>query len=193
MNLLEMIKDNRSYRRFNNSIEISDELMEELVDAARLSQSAANAQPLRYIAVNSKEMCDKIYPHLRWAGRLKDWDGPEENERPTAYMIVLADTEAPKVASPQVDSGLAMQNICLYATSKGVGSCMIGNFLKKEIRPLLDIDERYEMLWIVALGYPVENVVLTDCEEGNVAYYRDGQGNHFVPKYKKEDVLLKKF
>jgi len=192
MNILELVKKNRSYRRFDNSRGLDDAFMKGIIDAARLSQSAANAQPLRYVTVNSSDMCAKIYPHLRWAGRLKDWDGPVESERPAAYVIVLSDTEAPKVASPQVDSGLSMQNMCIQAISNGVGSCMIGNFLKKEIRELLDIDERYEILWIVAFGYPVENVVLEDFS-GELAYYRDDAGNHYVPKYKDTDVILKKF
>jgi len=192
MNILELVKKNRSYRRFDNSKKLDDAFMKDLIDAARLSQSAANAQPLRYVTISSSDMCEKIYPHLRWAGRLKDWDGPVESERPTAYIVVLADTEAPKVASPQVDSGLSMQNMCLHAISQGVGSCMIGNFLKKEIRELLDIDSRYDMLWVVAFGYPVENVVLEDYN-GELGYYRDSDGNHYVPKYTNADIILKDF
>lgn len=192
MNIMELIKKNRSYRRFNHARKLDDGLMAELIDAARLSQSGANAQPLRYVTVTGEEMCAKIYPHLRWAGRLKDWDGPAESERPAAYVAVLADTEAPKTALPQVDSGLAMQNMCLAAISRGVGSCMIGNFIKKEVRELLNISERYDMLWIVAFGYPVENVVLEDFK-GDLAYHRDPAGNHYVPKYSADEVLLGKF
>jgi len=192
MNITELIAKNRSYRRFDNSKRLSDDFISQLIDAGRLSQSGANAQPLRYITINSKEMTDKVYPHLRWAGRLKDWDGPIESERPAAYIVVLSDTTAPKVALPQVDSGLAMQNICLTAINEGVGSCMIGNFIKPEIKSLLHIDERYEPLWIIALGYPVENVILEDVKD-DVAYYRDEKGNHYVPKYKKSDVLLSEY
>ncbi len=187
--MLDLIKRTRSYRRFDNSRKLDVKFMSELIDAARLAQSAANAQPLRYVTVCGEEMCAKIYPELRWAGRLKDWDGPAESERPVAYVAVYADTQAPAVANPVVDSGISMQNMCLYAMEKGVGSCMIGNCMKKEINALLGIGERYNLLWVVAFGYPVENVVLTECT-GDVAYYRDAEGNHFVPKYKSEDVLL---
>ncbi|ADD67302.1 nitroreductase [Denitrovibrio acetiphilus DSM 12809] len=192
MDILQLITKNRSYRRFDNSRKLEDTFLSELVDAARLSQSGANAQPLRYITVNTPDMCEKLYAHLLWAGRLKEWDGPVEEERPTAYVVVLADKQAPKIAMPLVDSGLAMQNMCLYAISKGVGSCMIGNFIKPEIKKLLEIDERYELMWVVALGYPVENVVLETVKD-DVAYHRDAEGNHYVPKYKAEDILLNKF
>ena len=190
--MLELIKKTRSYRRFDNSEKLDDQFLSSLIDAARLAQSAANAQPLRYVTVNNTEMCDKIYPHLRWAGRLKDWDGPVESERPVAYVCVYGDKDAPAAANTVVDSGISMQNMCLYAMEQGVGSCMIGNCIKKEINELLGIDGRYELLWVVAFGYPVENVVLVDCE-GDVAYYRDKAGNHFVPKRKNEDVILGKF
>lgn len=192
MDMMELIKKNRSYRRFDYSRKLDDKFMEELIDAARLSQSGANAQPLRYVTVNGEDMCEKIFPHLRWAGRLKDWDGPEAGERPAAYVVVLADTDAPKTSIPMTDSGLSMQNMCLYAADKGVGSCMIGNFIKKEVRELLSIPERYDMLWVVAFGYPAENVVLTPYK-GDLAYYRDGEGNHYVPKYSADEVLLEKF
>lgn len=192
MDFIELIKKTRSYRRFDNSRKLDDSFVASLVDAARNAQSAANAQPLRYVTVNSADMCAKIYEHLRWAGRLKDWDGPVEAERPVAYVAVYFDGEAPAVASPQVDSGIAMQNMCLYAMSHGVGSCMIGNCMKKEINELLGVAERYSLLYVVAFGYPVENVVLTECD-GNVAYYRDADGNHFVPKYSYKDALLGKF
>lgn len=192
MDFLELIKKTRSYRRFDNSKKLDDAFMTDMVDSARLAQSAANAQPLRYVTINSDEMCEKIYPCLRWAGRLKDWDGPVESERPVAYIAVYADSEAPAVASPQVDSGISMQNMCLAAMAQGVGSCMIGNCVKKDINELLGVNERYSLLYVVAFGYPVENVVLTDCD-GDVAYYRDADGNHFVPKRIHEDVLLGKF
>ena len=109
--MLDLIKKTRSYRRFDKSKKLGNDFMAELVDAARLAQSAANAQPLRYVTINSAEKCAEIYPHLRWAGRLKDWGGPIESERPTAYVAVYSDNEAPAVASPQVHSRIAMQNM----------------------------------------------------------------------------------
>lgn len=190
--MLELIKKTRSYRRFDNLKKISDEIIGEILESARLAQSAANAQPLRYAAVVSDEKCAEIYPHLRWAGRLKDWDGPEAGERPAAYIAVFTDNDAPAAASPIVDSGISMQNMCLYAMSKGIGSCIIGNCMKKEISDILGIEEKYSLLWIVAFGYPVENVILTE-SEGDIAYYRDAEKNHYVPKRKISDIILKKF
>jgi len=187
--MLELIKKNRSYRRFDNSKKIGDDTIMELIECARLSQSATNAQPLRYLAINDDAGCEKVFPHLKWAGMLKDWDGPVEAERPVSYILVMSDSEAVRVNFAQVDSGLAMQNICLSAINKGIGSCMIGSFNKKRIGEAFDIPDRYEILWGIALGYPVENVVITECD-GDVSYYRDEEGNHYVPKIPLKDVII---
>ena len=80
--LKELVKKCRTYRRFYQEVPISMEELTDLVDTARLTASASNLQPLRYKLVNEPELCAQIFPHLRWAGALKDWDGPEEGGLP---------------------------------------------------------------------------------------------------------------
>ncbi|UCC90096.1 MAG: nitroreductase family protein, partial [Anaerolineales bacterium] len=91
---MRMIRDlilrNRTRRRFHPEVAIRVESLRELVDLARLSPSAANLQPLRYILSCDPQKNALIFPHLGWAGYLKDWPGPEEGERPSAYIIILA-------------------------------------------------------------------------------------------------------
>jgi len=73
---LEMIRDlilrNRSYRRFYKEVDIKLETLRELVDLARLSPSARNAQPLKYILSCEHQRNSLIFPHLAWAGYLTD-------------------------------------------------------------------------------------------------------------------------
>jgi hypothetical protein len=61
------------------------------VNLARLSASAANLQPLRYILSNDPHKNELIFSCLAWAAYLKDWPGPPEGERPSAYIIMLGD------------------------------------------------------------------------------------------------------
>jgi hypothetical protein len=61
---------------------------------------------------------------LKWAGYLKDWAGPEEGERPAAYIVVLGDTSLTK--NYWWDHGLASQSILLAAVEQGYGGCMFG-------------------------------------------------------------------
>lgn len=184
-----LIEKNRSYRRFDFGRKISEHCLVALVDAARVSQSAANLQPLSYITVSTEEMVMKVHRHMRWAGYLPDWNGPVDEERPVAYIIVLGNTEVKQIYR-EVDAGLAMQNMCICAAAEGIGSCMIGNLDKNMLVELLEIPEQYEIIYAVAFGFPVEQVQMVPFA-GDVKYYRDANQMHFVPKRLLKDVLIK--
>ncbi|MCK4257061.1 nitroreductase family protein, partial [candidate division WOR-3 bacterium] len=85
----DLIIRNRSFRRFYQGITIELNILKKLINLARLSPSAANLQPLKYIISNDTEKNALIFPHLSWAGYLKDWQGPADDERPSAYIVIL--------------------------------------------------------------------------------------------------------
>lgn len=188
-----MIKDlitrNRSYRRFHQEVAIKHETLRELVDLARLSASAANLQPLRYILSCDQKKNALIFPQLAWARYLKGWPGPGEGERPSAYIIILRDTEATPVFD--CDCGIAAQSILLGATERGLGGCMIASINKKELRKVLDIPSRYEILLVLALGKPRETVVIDSVGPADdIKYWRDSKGIHHVPKRSLDDIIV---
>lgn len=188
-----MIKDlvhrNRSYRRFYQDFTVTLEDLKGLVDLARLSASAANRQPLKYFLSSEAAMNARIFAHLAWAGYLKDWGGPQEGERPAAYIVVLGDTQITQGFG--CDHGIAAQTILLGATEKGLGGCIIASIRKPELRQELQIPEPYEILLVIALGKPKEQVVIeTVGEDGNIKYWRDEQGIHHVPKRTLESILV---
>ena len=185
----ELIKKNRSYRRFYEDFAIERNTLEELVNLARLSASAANRQPLKYILSCEKNKNDLIFPTLAWAGYLKNWPGPIEGERPSAYIVILNDTEITK--NYWCDPGIAAQSILLGATEKGLGGCIFASVKRDELRFALKITERYEILYVLAIGKPKEKVVLeTIGTEVDIKYWRDGQGVHHVPKRALKDIIL---
>ncbi|MDO8684333.1 MAG: nitroreductase family protein [Armatimonadota bacterium] len=185
----DLVRANRSYRRFQQERRIEEETLRELVDLARMSPSAANLQPLKYIISAASEKNALIFPTLAWAGYLKDWPGPEEGEQPSAYIIVLGDTEISKNVG--CDQGIACQSILLGAAEKGIGGCMIGSINRQELRDNLAIPERYEIILVVALGYPKETIELEQANpEGEIRYYRDQSGVHHVPKRSLEEIIL---
>jgi nitroreductase len=115
--LKNLILKNRSYRRFYQEYEIKSETLRELVELARCSASARNLQPLKYILSCDKQQNALIFQSLAWAGYLKDWQGPSEGERPSAYIIIiLGDTEISQSFS--CDHGIAAQIILLGATER---------------------------------------------------------------------------
>jgi nitroreductase len=186
----ELILKNRSYRRFHQDVSIDMETLTELVDLARCSASGANRQPLKYILSCDPEKNGKIFPNLFWAAALKDWPGPAEGERPSAYIIILGDKEISQSAG--VDHGISAQSMLLGAVDKGFGGCMLGAINRDGLRETLQIPERYDILLTIALGKPNETVVLeTVGEDGNTSYWRDSETVHHVPKRSLNEIILK--
>ena len=188
-----MIKDlvlkNRAYRRFYQEVAIERDTLVDLVDVARVSSCGGNIQSLKYVISFTKERNQLIFDNLKWAGYLTDWDGPVEGERPTGYIIILRDNNISKNCF--CDHGIASANILNAAVEKGLGGCIFASINRPEIMKALAIPENNEILLVIALGKPKENVILKELEEdGDIKYYRDAEGNHFVPKRKLEQVLL---
>lgn len=187
--LKDTVRRNRSYRRFHQEVPVSLDTLRELVDLARLSASGMNLQPLKFMLSNTPERNQAIFGTLAWAGYLKDWAGPEEGERPSAYIVVLGDTEIRK--SFGVDPGIAAQSILLGATEQGLGGCIIASIQRNVLHEVLGIDRRYEILLVLALGKPKETVVIDPVgPDGDIKYWRDADGVHHVPKRRLDDILV---
>jgi len=190
MKLKDLVTKNRSYRRFHQDVPLDSGTLEQLVDLARMSASGNNLQPLKYLLSWEPEMNSVIFPHLRWAGYLKEWDGPVEGEKPSAYIIVLGDTDIKP--SFGCDHGIAAQNILLGATEKGFGGCMISSIQRDELRDALKIPTRYEILLAIALGRPKERVELEEIgPDGDIRYWRDEEGTHHVPKRSLGEIIYR--
>jgi len=185
----ELITKNRSYRRFHQEVPVERETLKELVDLGRLSASAANLQPLKYILSNEPERNALIFSCLRWAGYLKDWRGPAEGEKPSAYIIVMGDTKVSK--GFLCDHGVAAQSILLGAVEKGLGGCILAAVQRTKLGKLLKIPDYFEILLVLALGKPKEKVVLeTVGPDGDIKYWRDKDQVHHVPKRKLDDIIV---
>ncbi len=187
--LRDLIIKNRSYRRFYQDVTVERATLRELVDLARLSASGSNLQALKFRLSSDVDENAKIFACLGWAGYLKDWPGPAEGERPSAYIVILGDKEISQ--SFGVNPGIAAQSILLGATEKGLGGCIIGSVDKPKLAQALEISDRYEILLVLALGKPKETVVLeTVGPDGDIKYWRDSQGVHHVPKRPLDEITL---
>ncbi|MHC4745397.1 MAG: nitroreductase family protein [Planctomycetota bacterium] len=187
--LHDLIEKNRTCRRFHEDFGIDRDTLVELVDLARLSATSGNIQPLKYILSWQPEKNALIYPTLTWAGWLEDWPGPSEGERPSAYIVVLVDTELQKTFD--VDVGIAAQSITLGATEKGLGGCIIAMMQRGKLREILNVGDHLEILLVIALGKPKEKVVIEPLgPDGNIKYYRDSDGTHHVPKRSLEEIII---
>lgn len=188
----ELVVKNRSYRGYDESYKVTEDVLKDLVDTARLTGSAANLQPLKYRLVADAENVDKLNGITRWGKMLKDIELPHKGMFPTAYIVICVDTNIVKNAdSANTDIGIVAQTMLLSAVEKGLGGCMIGNYEKAKATEALGLPEHLVPQLIIAIGKPAEEIKLVDVDEtGSTKYYRDENDVHYVPKRKLEDVII---
>jgi len=186
-----LLRKSRSYRRFDEGEKMPLSLLREFVANVRLTPSPANLQPLKFVLVNRESTGKRLFKHLKWAAYLSDWQGPEEGERPTAYIVMLGN----RSMSMHIgwDYGIALQTIMLSATERGFGGCAIAACDKEKIRTMLDIPPEYEIAVVIALGKPIEKVAIDEVVRGDIKYWRDEAGVHHVPKRSVDDLILKEY
>jgi nitroreductase len=189
MNLKELILKSRSYRRFDESYQIDTKTLESFIELARLSPTGANKQPLKFLYFNTPEECSRIFPYIAWAGYLTDWAGPEKGERPSAYILIAGDKSISDLFG--VDHGIAAQSIMLGAAEAGLGGCIIGSIKRTELSSELSLADNFDILLILAIGKPVEKVIIEDIKDSNVKYWRDQNKNHHVPKRSLKELIIK--
>ena len=190
MEFQELVRKNRSYRRFDEAFPLTEDILRQLVDLARTVPCGRNAQVLRYRLVWEKEERERVFPCLGWAKGLPDWPGPAPGERPGGYLIVLCPKEA--AGKRGFDLGIACQTILLGAVDRGLGGCMLTNIKRDELTAALGLDgDVWSVEVAVALGKPKETVKLVSLpESGDTNYYRDEAGVHYVPKRSLDDLIL---
>ena len=191
MSMIELLKSNRSYRRFGDRAVTAYELSL-LIEAASLTASAGNLQQLRFVPIFGED-CDHVFPHLRWAGYLADWNGPCEGERPTGYIVVLCPRASEGKYLVGVDVGIAAQSMLLTAREMGLGGCMFASIDRPALMDALSLDgEAWAVVLVIALGEPREQVRIVPVNDGNIKYYRDAEGVHYVPKRTAEELTVYK-
>lgn len=188
MEFAELVSRCRSYRRFDGRHAIGAETLRSLVALARCTPSAANRQPLRFVLSCEPASNARIFETLAWAAYLKEWPGPAPEERPTAYIVILLDKTIAQGAD--TDVGIVAQTMLLGATDLGLGGCMFGSIKREELASRLKLPEQLSIVLVLALGKPVERVVLEGLPAGgSIRYYRDAQGTHHVPKRALDDLI----
>lgn len=151
-----------------------------MVEAARLSPSSRNMQPIKFHLTNERQLNQEIFPLLAWAGYLKEGATPQEGERPSAYITLLHDKSIAEGYS--CDHGIFSQSILLRAAELGWGGVIIASIKRRELTELLQLPDHLEPILVIALGKPKERVVIEEAVDGDIKYWRDEEGVHHVPK-----------
>lgn len=190
--LRQLVMSDRTVRRFKEDRRVSQDILESLVELVRYCHSGRNAQPLRYVAATDPHLCAEIYPLLKWAGYFKDWDGPEPGERPVAYLIQCLDTTYGKDCL--CDDGLQLEAISLGMKTLGLGGCIIKAFNASLLSDVLGLESRFQPRYVLAIGYPVEEVRIEDMngdEDADFKYFRTPDGVHHVPKRPLSELIIR--
>jgi nitroreductase len=185
----ELVKVNRSCRRFDNTFKLDEKTLRQLIELARNCASAANMQPLKYVICCDEQKNEDIFSCLGWAAYLKDWKGPEKQERPTGYIVITGDRDISN--NFWCDHGIAAQTILLGARSMGLAGCMFAAINIKKLKGFLNIAEQLEVKLVLAIGKPVETIQIDELDEkGDIKYWRDENRVHHVPKRKLDDIII---
>ena len=191
MEFYDLVRQNRSYRGFDERREISWKELTELVDCARMTPSGANRQPLKYDLVHDRGQVAQVLKMTRWAAALPERHLPDPGKGPTAFVILLQETEwARNEAACQRDVGIVAQTLLLAAVEKDLGGLMIGNFDREGLKRIRRYPDHLVPQLVIALGKPAERIILTEVgEDGNTSYFRDAEDVHYVPKRRLQDVI----
>ena len=190
MDIMEMLAARRTYRRFEQKA-VPQDVIDDLIEAVRLSSCGTNRQAVRLVIVNKPEDVARVQPLVKWAAYLPPEQGtPKADEQPTLFVAVVQDTTIP--GDLDTDTGIALANLALAAWAKGVGSCIMGAIDRPAIKTLLGLDkqERLRLHSVVALGYPAHQSHLVPMREGSTPYYLDENRDYCVPKRPMSEILL---
>ncbi len=187
MNFHDLVLKNRSYRRYDESYPVDRALLLEWIDLARHTASARNAQPLKFFVSTDADTNQIIFDNISWAGYLEN-GRPIQGERPSAYIVLCNDSTIAQQS--QYDQGIVAQTILLSAIDADLGGCMFTSVKREEIQKSLNLPPNLEPQMVIAIGKPIETIVVTDVKDDSIRYYRDEKGIHFVPKRSLKDIVI---
>lgn len=188
MNVYEAAVSRRTIRRFLQK-PIPAQVLEKLLNAARLAPSAGNIQPCEYVVVTEKDLLDRVFDTLKWAMYIAPAGTPMEGEKPVVYVIVLINTKK-RAEGGEVDCAAAVENMILTAWEKGIGACWIASINREKLREILGIPDYCKVCFVVALGYKAEEPIIEDMRGNDVKYWKDENGVLHVPKRRLEDIVF---
>ncbi len=173
---LDLVKQRVSCRSYLSK-DVSEEVIDYCLDAARHAPSACNKQPWKFIIVKDKSLREQICSKALLPGIPMPW----LKEAPVIIVLcaetsLITHTLAPtisKVRYHMIDIGIAGEHFVLAAENKNLGSCWIGWFKHKQIKRILSIPKSVEVLSLISLGYPKEAATPTVKKEISEIAYRN--------------------
>ncbi|MFH1074875.1 MAG: nitroreductase family protein [Candidatus Firestonebacteria bacterium] len=152
MDFNEVIKKRKSIRKYDLTRPVSDELVNKVLETARLAPSACNLQPWHFIVIRDNKVKEEM----------KEVYGREWFYTAPVIIVGCTDTSVSwkrsfdKADYSQVDLAIAFDHLLLAAAGEGLGTCWIGAFNPEIARKVLGIPEKINIIAMTPLGYPAE-------------------------------------
>jgi len=188
----EFIRKDRTFRRFDENYFIDSSFLKNIINDLRFCHSARNQQALVFKIITDKFTNEKIFPLLKWAGYLTNWDGPQQGEHPTAYILIGIHTQRANLQDKWIftDIGIALEALSLILAENQLGNCIIAAFDKHKLEKIIEVPNYIDIQLVIAIGKPIETVETIDIEQNDsIKYFRKGD-IHVVPKRKLDDILF---
>ena len=166
MDAIEAIITRRSIRKYTND-EVSDKLIEKLLEAAMSAPSAGNQQAWCFVVITERKILDEIpnyHPHSKM---LKD--------APLA-ILVCGDLEVETRKGFWIqDCAAATENILISANALGLGAVWLGVYPREErvvgIKNVLGLPDHIIPLSLIPIGHPAESFPPSERFDGSKVYY----------------------
>jgi len=164
MDTLETIKNRRSIRKYKTD-PVDDQVLEQILEAARLAPSWSNVQPCRYIVIRDAQTRALLADTIQAPPTLGFNPATNSIRIAPVTIVVLAvkgqsgyfngKTVTDKGdAWYMLDTGIAMENLVLAATALGLGTVHVGLFDTARVQEILGIPDDYVVVEMTPLGYP---------------------------------------
>lgn len=181
MDITQAIRSRRSIRRFLPR-PVAPGVLQELAELARFYASGGNRQPIRFAIVSQESARSRLFAGLKWAMYLPEFT-IREDQQPAAYLVLLRQGSQ----SCQFDLGAAATTIMLAAREKGLDTCCLASFSRKDVQALLDTSLEPEL--VIALGYADQESRAVDMD-GDHRYFQTPDGVLNVPKLPLAQALV---
>lgn len=151
MSVLDVIKSRRSIRQYK-STKVPDDVIMQLIDAARHAPSAGNIQPWEFIIVKDKEVREQLAKTLSWGSFVKD--------APVCIVVLGNEKLSPNFFA--IDAACATENLLLAAHALNLGACWVAVYALKDttsennVRAILNVPQHIRIIAVVPIGYPAQ-------------------------------------
>jgi len=157
MNIKEAINSRKSIRKYQDK-QIPEEIINELLNAARKAPSAKNVQSHKYFIVKDKNIKDKLIKH-------KVFKQPFVNDAPLIIICCADPSQYPKGVDidetsknyAYIDLSIAASFLVLRAVELNLGTVFVAWIYRDKIKKILNIPKHYIIPFVISVGYPAED------------------------------------